>query len=225
MGRRQNGMEYERKKARLVNSLRGQGVSEKVLEAMKKVPRHLFVPEVHRDSSYVDTPLPIGYAQTISAPHMVATMCSLLELEKGYKVLEIGTGSGYNAAVMAELVGKKGKIYSVERLEPLVNFAKVNLKNAGYDNVEVIMANGSLGYPDEAPYDRISVAASAPDTPRMLLDQLKKGGLMVLPEGDIYQHLYLIKKDEDGNIVKEDWGGVTFVPLVGEDGFRFQTKP
>lgn len=218
-------MEYARQRARLVSSLKNYGISENVLDAMRKVPRHLFVPEVHRDSAYVDTPLCIGYAQTISAPHMVAIMCNLLELKKGYKVLEIGAGSGYNAAVMAELVGKEGKIYTVERIEQLVKFARANLDKAGYDNVEVILADGTLGYPQEAPYDRICVTASAPGTPRALVDQLKSGGLMAIPEGDIYQHLYLLKKQEDGGVVKRDWGGVTFVPLIGEDGFSFESKP
>ncbi|MBN2110083.1 MAG: protein-L-isoaspartate O-methyltransferase [Methanosarcinaceae archaeon] len=218
-------MEYEEQRAQLVGSLKYYGISNKVLNAMRKVPRHLFVPEVYRDSSYADTPLSIGYAQTISAPHMVAIMCNLLELEKGLKVLEIGTGSGYNAAVMAELVGSEGRIYSVERLEPLVKFARSNLEEAGYGNVEVILADGTLGYPQEAPYDRICVTASAPGTPGALLDQLKAGGLMVIPEGHIYQNLYLIKKKADDSILKKKWGGVTFVPLVGDNGFNFGSKP
>lgn len=225
MGRRQNGMEYARQRTQLVRSLKNYGISDKVLDAMRRVPRHLFVPEVHRDRSYVDTPLAIGYAQTISAPHMVAIMCNLLELEKGLKVLEIGTGSGYNAAIMAELVGSKGRIYSVERLEQLVRFARDNLEKTGYKNVEVILADGTLGYPQEAPYDRICVTASAPCTPRALLEQLKTGGLMAIPEGDMYQHLYLLKKEDNGSIVKKDWGGVNFVPLIGKDGFCFESKP
>ncbi|WP_406655810.1 protein-L-isoaspartate O-methyltransferase [Methanolobus sp. ZRKC2] len=218
-------MEYARQRAQLVSSLKNYGISEKILDAIRKVPRHLFVPEVHRGSSYVDTPLSIGYAQTISAPHMVAIMCNLLELEKGLKVLEIGTGSGYNAAVMAEIIGTEGKIYSVERLEPLIRFARANLEEAGYNNIEVIFADGTQGYPEKAPYDRICVTASAPCIPQALVDQLKTGGLMVIPEGDIYQHLYLLKKDDDGSIIKKDCGGVLFVPLIGEDGFAFQSNP
>ncbi|TGC08930.1 protein-L-isoaspartate O-methyltransferase [Methanolobus halotolerans] len=218
-------MEYARQKERLVSSLSSYGISDRVLDALRKVPRHLFVPEVHRDRSYVDTPLSIGYAQTISAPHMVAIMCDLLELEIGLKVLEVGAGSGYNAAVMAELVDSKGKIYSVERLEPLAGFARVNLEKAGYDNVDIILADGSLGYPQEAPYDRICVTASAPCTPRALVEQLRTGGLMAIPEGDMYQHLYLIKKEDDGSLVRKDCGGVTFVPLMGANGFRFESKP
>ncbi|WMW21615.1 protein-L-isoaspartate O-methyltransferase [Methanolobus mangrovi] len=213
-------MEYERKRALLVKSLKEQNISDKTLSAMMKVPRHLFVPSVHMSQAYVDSPLPIGHAQTISAPHMVAMMCDLLELQEGQKVLEIGAGSGYNAAVMAEIIGQKGKIYSIERLEKLAVFAWENLERAGYSNVEVILGDGSLGYPDHAPYDRICVTASAPDTPKPLIEQLKPGGIMVLPEGEGYQRLYIIRKSMDGEVTKQDWGGVIFVPLIGHHGFK-----
>ncbi|WP_319506289.1 protein-L-isoaspartate O-methyltransferase [uncultured Methanolobus sp.] len=213
-------MEYERERALLVKSLKEQRISDKTLNAMRKVPRHLFVPSVHMSQAYVDTPLPIGHAQTISAPHMVAMMCDLLDLQEGQKILEIGTGSGYNAAVMAEIIGEKGKIYSIERLEKLAVFAWENLERAGYTNVEVILGDGSLGYPDHAPYDRICVTASAPDTPEPLIDQLKSGGIMVLPEGEGYQRLYIIRKSMDGEVTKQDWGGVIFVPLIGHHGFK-----
>ncbi len=213
-------MEYERERALLVKSLKEQRISDKTLNAMRKVPRHRFVPSVHISQAYVDSPLPIGHAQTISAPHMVAMMCDLLDLQEGQKILEIGTGSGYNAAVMAEIIGEKGKIYSIERLEKLAVFAWENLEKAGYSNVEVILGDGSLGYPDHAPYDRICVTASAPDTPKPLIDQLKPGGIMVLPEGEGYQRLYIIRKSMDGKVTKQDWGGVIFVPLIGHHGFK-----
>ncbi|MDK2824937.1 protein-L-isoaspartate(D-aspartate) O-methyltransferase [Methanolobus vulcani] len=213
-------MEYERERKKLVNSLRKYNISERTLKAMNKVPRHLFVPSIQIANAYVDHPLPIGYAQTISAPHMVAMMCDLLDLHEGLKLLEIGAGSGYNAAVMAEIMGKKGEIYSIERLEKLAVFARDNLKKAGYSNVEIINGDGSLGLPEHAPYDRICVTASAPCTPVPLVEQLKPGGIMVIPEGKSYQRLYLIKKDMDGNIIKEDRGGVIFVPLVGNHGFN-----
>jgi len=213
-------MEYERERAILVRALAEKGISERTLSAMKKVPRHLFVPSIHKSRAYVDSPQPIGHAQTISAPHMVAMMCDLLELEEGQKILEIGAGSGYNAAVMAEIIGKKGKIYSIERIEKLAVFAQKNLEEAGYSNVEVILADGSLGLPEHAPYDRISVTASAPDTPKPLIEQLNPGGIMVLPEGEGYQRLYIIRKSLDGEITKQDWGGVIFVPLVGHHGFN-----
>ena len=213
-------MEYERQRSGLIKALREQNVSERTLAAMKKVPRHLFVPSVHTSSAYVDSPLPIGHAQTISAPHMVAMMCDLLELEKGQKILEIGSGSGYNAAVMAEIIGQKGQIYSIERIEKLADFARENLEKAGYSNVEVILSDGSLGLPEHAPYDRISVTASAPDTPTPLIEQLKPGGIMVLPEGESYQRLFIIRKSPDGEVTKQDIGGVIFVPLIGQHGFN-----
>lgn len=213
-------MEYKRERSDLINSLKHQGISEKTLAAMKKVPRHLFVPSVNMPQAYVDSPLPIGDAQTISAPHMVAIMCDLLELEPGQKILEIGTGSGYNAAVMAEITGSKGHIYSVERIEKLADFARQNLKKAGYPDVKVIQGDGSLGLTEHAPYDRIAVTASAPDTPAPLIEQLKPGGIMVLPEGDSYQHLYIIRKFPDGRVSKQDRGGVIFVPLIGQHGFN-----
>lgn len=213
-------MEYERERSNLVRSLRERRISERTLRAIAKVPRHLFVPSIHRSHAYVDSPLSIGYAQTISAPHMVAMMCDLLELQEGQEILEIGTGSGYNAAVMAEIVGRKGKIYSIERIEKLAISAREKLEKAGYSNVEVILDDGSLGHAEHAPYDRICVTASAPDTPKPLVEQLKRGGIMVLPEGETYQNLYVIRKSMDGEITKENRGGVVFVPLVGDHGFN-----
>jgi protein-L-isoaspartate(D-aspartate) O-methyltransferase len=213
-------VELEKRRALLIDSLKKYGISEHILSAMKVIPRHFFVPETERGRAYADTPLPIGYSQTISAPHMVAIMCNLLELKEGQKVLEIGAGSGYNAAVMSQLVGDTGIIYSVERIEELVLFASSNLKKAGYSNVKIIQDDGSLGYLPEAPYDRICVTASAPETPRALVDQLKPGGIMVIPEGDSYQQLFVIKKNYDGTFVKKRWGDVFFVPLIGKYGFH-----
>lgn len=209
-------MEYERERSFLVKSLKERGTSERTLRAMGKIARHQFVPPRHVSRAYVDSPLPIGHEQTISAPHMVAIMCDLLELQEGQTILEIGAGSGYNAAVMAEIVGENGQVYSIERHEPLARFARENLERAGYSNVEVILADGSLGYPEHAPYDRICVTASAPQTPKALLEQLSPGGIMVLPEGDSYQNLYLIRKSMNGEITKEDKGRVIFVPLVAD---------
>jgi protein-L-isoaspartate(D-aspartate) O-methyltransferase len=164
-------------------------------------------------------PLDICHGQTISAPHMVAIMCELLELSEGHKVLEIGSGSGYNAAVMGELVGKSGHVYTVERIEPLMHFARENLKETGYNNVTVILEDGSMGYSGYAPYDRISVTCAAPHIPEPLLEQLKPGGIMVIPVGNYSQELIRIKKDGEGNIHKEKKGGVVFVPLIGKYGF------
>lgn len=212
-------MEFREKSAKLIDNLRFQGVGEKVLDAMLRVPRHLFLPPNVRGEAYIDTPLPIGYNQTISAPHMVAIMCDLLDLREGQNVLEVGTGSGYNAAVMAELVGSTGHVYSVERIAPLAEFAKKNLADEGYTNVTVMLEDGSGGDLLHSPYDRICVTCAAPDIPQPLIEQLKPGGLMAIPVGVTFQQLYLVKKDMGGTVHKEMKGGVVFVPLIGRYGF------
>ena len=186
---------------------------------MLKVPRHLFVPFPYRKEAYIDTPLPIGSGQTISAPHMVAIMCELLRLEKGMKVLEVGTGRGYHAAVVAEIVGEEGKVISVERVPELAEEARKILDELGYRNVLVVVGDGSEGYEPEAPYDRIYVTAAAPDIPKPLIEQLKMGGRMVIPVGYDMQYLYVVDKQEEG-IKKDIWGAVRFVPLVGKYGFQ-----
>lgn len=209
-------MEFEGQKIRLIESLRQYGVSEKVLEAMKHVPRELFVPESEQKHAYADHPLPIGCDQTISAPHMVAIMCDLLDIRDGMKILEIGAGSGYHSAVMSHLAGR-GHVYAVERIEALAFFARDNLKKAGIDNVTVIVEDGSLGLPGFAPYDRISVACAAPEIPETLTDQLKKGGKLIIPVGSTLQELYLVTRIN--GLKKEAKGGVVFVPLIGKKGF------
>ncbi len=218
--KREKEEEFEKLRKLLVEGLKDFVPDEKVLRAMLRVPRHRFVPEYEQRAAYMDRPLEIGHGQTISAPHMVAIMCEILELAEGHKVLEIGAGSGYNAAVMAELVGKSGHIYTVERIEPLVNFAKKNLKETGYDNVTVLLENGSLGYPRYAPYDRIAVTCAAPDIPETLLEQLKPGGIMVIPVGSYSQELIRVKKDSNGKINRKKKGDVIFVPMIGKHGFR-----
>ncbi|KKG10847.1 protein-L-isoaspartate O-methyltransferase [Methanosarcina sp. 2.H.A.1B.4] len=211
--------EFEELRKLLVERLEGIVLEKNVLKAMLHVPRHRFVPEYEQRAAYTDRPLEISHGQTISAPHMVAIMCEILELSEGHKVLEIGAGSGYNAAVMAELIGKTGRIYTVERIKPLVNFAMKNLEETGYDNVTVLLENGSIGYPRYAPYDRIVVTCAAPSIPKTLLEQLKPGGIMVIPVGDYFQELIRIKKDSNGNIHKKRKGEVTFVPMLGKHGF------
>lgn len=210
--------EYEEERRRMVDILRGQGVSERVLEAMMHVKRHLFVPSHLSDQAYTDYPLPIGEGQTISAPHMVAMMCDYLALKKGEKVLEIGAGSGYHAAVIAELIGEKGHVYSVERIMWLVKYSRENLKRAGYTQVTVTSGDGTLGLPEHAPYDKISVTCAAPDVPPPLLEQLKVDGKMIIPIGRYMQELYLVNKRN--GIERERKCDVLFVPLVGRYGFR-----
>ncbi len=209
---------YEEERRKLVALLRAHGISEKVLEAMMHVKRHLFVPRELRDQAYGDYPLPIGEGQTISAPHMVAMMCDYQEFKKGEKVLEIGAGSGYHAAVIAEIIGEAGHVYSVERIQWLVEFARENLKRAGYRHVAVTLGDGTLGLPEHAPYDKISVTCAAPDIPPPLLEQLKTGGKMVIPIGKYTQELYLVKKRN--GVEKERKCGVIFVPLIGRYGFH-----
>jgi len=209
-------MEFEVKRNRLIEGLRQHNISERVLDAMKSIPRHLFVPERERENAYGDYPLSIGCDQTISAPHMVAIMCDLLDIHDGMKILEIGAGSGYHAAVMAVLAGS-GHVYTVERIESLASFARDNLKKAGLNNVTVVVEDGSLGLPGFAPYDRISVAAASPGILETLTDQLKFGGKLIIPVGKHYQELYLVTKID--GLKKEAKGGVVFVPLVGKKGY------
>ncbi len=202
----------------MVDLLRRRGISTEVLEAMNRVKRHLFVPPELRDQAYGDYPLPIGGGQTISAPHMVAMMCDYLKLERGDKVLEIGAGSGYHAAVIAELIGTEGRVYTVERLPLLVDFSTRNLRDAGYKNVVVVSGDGTLGLPEHAPFDKICVTCAAPSVPPPLLEQLKTGGRMVIPIGRYIQELYLVEKKN--GIEKQSKCEVAFVPLIGRFGFR-----
>ncbi|OPY50590.1 MAG: Protein-L-isoaspartate O-methyltransferase [Methanosaeta sp. PtaU1.Bin060] len=201
----------------LLEAMRGR-IKDRVIDAMKRVPRELFVPETLRQRAYEDIPLPIGFGQTISAPHMVAIMCDILDLSKGMSVLDVGCGSGYHAAVMAELIGPEGHVYSVERVPELAARAREALRQAGIGNVRVIEGDGSLGLPDHAPYDRINVAATAPRAPEPLMQQLKPGGKMVVPVGLDLQELVLVTR-KDG-FITERLMGVAFVPLIGEHGFK-----
>ncbi len=193
-------------------------INDRVVEAMAGVPRDLFVPEELRSEAYFDLPLPIGFGQTISAPHMVAIMCEILDLRDGMTVLEVGGGSGYHAAVMAKLVGPKGHIYSMERIPELIAKARESLKKAGIANVTMIEGDGSIGLPEHAPYDRISVAATAPSVPEPLKQQLSIGGKLVIPVGVGFQELVLVTRKN--GFVTEEKMGVAFVPLIGKYGFR-----
>lgn len=185
---------------------------------MAQVPRHMFVPEDVAPYAYEDTPLRIGEGQTISAPSMVAVMCDALDIRDGMRVLEIGTGTGYHAAIISILAGA-GKVYSVERIPALATRARELFQKLDYHNVEVFVGDGSEGLPQYAPYDRISVAAAAPEVPRPLIDQLRDGGRMVLPVGTYFQELLLVEKS-NGQVEIRDKGPVAFVPLVGKYGFR-----
>jgi protein-L-isoaspartate(D-aspartate) O-methyltransferase len=190
-----------------------------VLKAMEKIPREAFVPEDLRESAYGDNPLPIGEGQTISQPYIVALMTEALELKGPEKVLEIGTGSGYQAAVLAEIVQE---VYSVERVTSLTEKAKQVLEKLGYRNVHFKVFNGTLGWPEHAPYDAVIVTAGAPEIPAPLVEQLKEGGRLVIPVGDsLSQDLLKIRKVR-GKPLTEDLGAVQFVRLVGEHGWEEQ---
>ena len=209
--------ERKRMVDKLVNS--GYVRSEQVVKAMETIPRHIFVPENYRQFSYSDTPLQIGEGQTISAPHMVGMMLELLELEKGHKVLEVGCGSGYHAALAGYLVGSEGHVYTIEIIEDLAKRAQENINAVGlHDRITILWQDGSKGLPEHAPFDRIMAACSAPAIPEPLVRQLKDPGIMVIPVGSgYYQYLYLVRK-ERGKITKKERGGVAFVPMRGEFG-------
>ncbi|PPA79677.1 MAG: protein-L-isoaspartate(D-aspartate) O-methyltransferase [Candidatus Methanomarinus sp.] len=212
-------MDFKDQRTRLIRNLksRNEEISNRVIDAMELVPRHLFVPENERINAYVDRPLSIGSGQTISAPHMVAIMCSLLDLRPGHRVLEVGCGMGYHAAVMSQLVRPGGHVYAVERIKILGESAKKNLLESGYEDVTVMIEDGSQGLPQQAPFDRISVACTAPEIPDILIEQLTQGGKMVIPVGQYMQELYLVTRSN--GITKEKKGGVIFVPLIGKYGF------
>ena len=197
--------------------LRRRGITdERVLAAMARVPRHLFVPEHLRHLAYEDGALPIGEGQTISQPYIVATICSLLQLEGTERVLDVGTGSGYQAAVLAELAAE---VVTIERVPELAERARETLARARYDSVEVRVGDGSLGVPDRAPFDGIAVAAAAPSIPPALYDQLVEGGRLVLPRGGRWgQDLVLVERTEDGPVERKSVP-CRFVPLVGAEGF------
>lgn len=189
-------------------------ISERVLAVMGRVPRHRFVPEGELPCAYYNHPLPIGHGQTISQPYIVALMTDLLLLEKHQRVLEVGAGSGYQTALLAELAGE---VYSLEIVETLAAQAAKLLHELGYANVYLQAGDGHRGWPEHAPYDAIIVTAAPSHVPQALLDQLKPGGRLVAPVGGVFeaQHLLLITKDEAGRLHSRDMAPVRFVPLTG----------
>jgi protein-L-isoaspartate(D-aspartate) O-methyltransferase len=198
--------------------IHARGVEDRlVLESMRRVPRHVFVAKEYADSAYADRPLPIGHGQTISQPYMVAVMTEALKLTGRERVLEVGTGSGYQAAILAEIVDH---VVSLERLPELAEVAEATLKQLGYANVEIIVADGSRGYTARSPYDGIIVTAGAPDVPAVLTEQLADGGRLVIPVGNSFQQtLSRVTKKGDTQDV-ERLEGCVFVPLIGEYGWK-----
>jgi len=213
----------------LIQNLINEGIlhSPAVIRAMRLVSREPFLPERLKSYYAVDTPLPIGWGQTASAPHMVSIMNEALELEVGHKVLEVGAGSGWHASTIAEIVAptdapkeKWGHVYTVEIIRELADGARTNIEKAGYGNrITIVHSDGSEGYQPETPYDRILVTAAAPDIPKPLTDQLKTSAVLVIPVGTpyLYQTLVRVRKT-DAKLIEENLGGVAFVPLTGKYG-------
>lgn len=208
----------DRKQERLsmvAHQIKARGVKdERVLEAMRTVPRHIFVPPSHQDQAYEDHPLPIGEGQTISQPYIVAVMSEAMELTGKEKVLEVGTGSGYQAAVLSHLCKE---VHTIEIVEPLAKRSKEVLKEHGYDNVKVYHGDGYAGLPDEAPFDAIMITAAPPKVPQPLKEQLEIGGKLVLPVGTTYQSLIRIRRTAEDAWKKEEvLPAVIFVPMTGK---------
>lgn len=195
------------------SQIKARGVNDcLVLNALSKVERHLYVPENLQQFAYADEPLPIGYGQTISQPYIVAYMTEALKLQPDHHVLEIGTGSGYQAAILAEIVSQ---VYTIEIVEPLALESQNNLFKNGYRNIHFKIGDGYQGWPEAAPFDAIIVTAAPPEIPQPLIDQLKEGGKMIIPIGVGYQKLILLTKKE-GEIIQESLLPVRFVPMTGK---------
>lgn len=212
--------DFQKARAEMVALLARRGIKDTdVLKAMAKIPRHLFVPPHLRDEAYADYPLAIGEGQTISQPYIVALMTEALELDAQARVLEIGTGSGYQAAILAELASE---VYTVERIISLAQKAQRLLEELGYTNVKIKVGDGTLGWPEYGPYDGIIVTAAAPSIPPPLIEQLKVGGRMVIPVGNPYSQelLKLVKTDPQGNCSTHSLGGCVFVKLYGKYGWQ-----
>jgi len=212
MGEKRSSFEKDRQ-TMVERQIVSRGVKDRrVLDAMRKVPRHRFVPADLASRAYEDNPLPIGWRQTISQPYIVALMTELLDLEPGDKVLEVGSGSGYQAAVLAEIAGA---VFTIEIVPELAEVASRNLEACGYGDVRVRAGDGYRGWPDEAPFQAIIVTAAPDHVPRPLLEQLDEGGRLVIPVGDVYQELVVLTK-ENGAVRRRSTIPVRFVPMTGE---------
>ena len=192
---------------------------KRVIEAFKKVPREKFIKKEHLDEAYGDYPLAIGEGQTISQPTTVMIMTQALELKEGDKVLEVGTGSGYQAAIIANIVGKKGKVISTEIAYDLAEFAKNNIKKLNIKNIKIIKHDGSKGYEKEAPYDKMIITAACPRIPKPLTSQLKENGIIVAPVGSMLEQVMIKARKKNNKLIEEKLGDFQFVPLKGKYGY------
>lgn len=204
-----------KRRAMVENDIKGRGIKDKrVLDAMSKIPRHLFVDEKYRDQAYADHPLPIGEGQTISQPYVVALMTEALELESDNRVLEIGTGSGYQAAVLAEIVKD---VYTIEIRKTLAEKAENRLRKLGYKNINVKHADGYFGWEEYAPFDAIIITAAANHIPPPLIKQLREGGKLIIPLGStVYFQTLTLATKKKGDLNVKQMGSVAFVPMTGE---------
>jgi protein-L-isoaspartate(D-aspartate) O-methyltransferase len=214
-----DGNQWETERLRMVEGqIAARGVKdERLLSAMREIPRHLFVPSAYREAAYHDSPLPIGKGQTISQPYIVAVMTELLLVQPEDTVLEIGSGSGYQAAILSRLAKS---VITIERIPEVAEMARSNLSGIGITNVTVVTGDGTMGYPEKAPYHAILITAATPTIPPPLIDQLAEGGRLVAPVGsrDLQELVRLTKKA--GQPVRELFGGVVFVPLLGVHGWQ-----
>ena len=207
------------REAMVERQIESRGITDpKILEAFRAVPREAFISEEYADLAYGDHPLPIEAGQTISEPYIVALMIKAAEIKPGDKVLEVGAGSGYAAAVISRIAGK---VVAIERQRELVKIAQQRIARLGYDNVKIVEGDGTRGCPEEAPFDAILAAASGSHLPPQWVEQLAEGGRIVMPVGDPgwIQKLVKVTKGPGGNLITEDLGGVRFVPLIGEEGW------
>ena len=192
---------------------------KRIIEAFKKTPREKFIRKEHLDEAYGDYPLAIGEGQTISQPTTVMIMTQALELKEGSKVLEIGTGSGYQAAIIANVVGKNGRVISTEIIGELVRIAQNNIKKLDITNVKIIKSDGSKGYEEEAPYDRIIITAACPRIPKPLISQLKENGIIVVPVGSMLEQIMVKARKKNDKLIEKKLGDFQFVPLKGKYGY------
>ncbi|OQX70469.1 MAG: protein-L-isoaspartate O-methyltransferase [Candidatus Cloacimonas sp. 4484_275] len=212
-------MKFEDQRRKMVETqIMNRGISdEKVLSAFLKVPRELFVPEKFKHLAYADSPLSIGNGQTISQPYIVALMMELLQLDANDKVLEIGTGSGYQTALLAEICSE---IFTIERISILSVNAQKILRELGYENIHFKIGDGSLGWNENLKFNKIIVTAAAPSIPQSLLNELDDNGILVIPTGSKFMQDLIVIKNKNGEFVRNNYGGCTFVPLIGKEGWQ-----